>query len=109
MIAVATPSRFKSKEVAYPDTIVKPVINAIGATTPPAEIAPASHGRSFFSNGGAFDEAFTETTFLTVVNKKRPMKAPKYRKPAKATGGTSVTNNFAIVGLMPKSAAESIR
>ncbi len=100
MSAVAAPSRLVRSEPAKPDTVVSPLIMRIGARTPPARMAPASHGASFRSSGADGREG---RMTLTIV---RPMNAPTYSKPASATGSRSSSSTFATGGLMPNRAVE---
>ena len=51
--AVATPSRLSSKEAEKPEVLASPAIKLIGPRTPPAIVAAASQGKSFFLRDAA--------------------------------------------------------
>jgi hypothetical protein len=63
-------------EVENPEIPVRPVINAIGVTTPPEKIAPASYGTSLFLSEDAFATSFEEASFLKELNRESSEKAP---------------------------------
>jgi hypothetical protein len=46
MIAVKTPSRLRSNDVAKPDMRLNPIMRQIGAIIPPDSVAPKSQGTS---------------------------------------------------------------
>ena len=65
IMAVASPSKLSNNEAEKPETKVNPTIILIGPSIPPVITAPASHGKSFLSNGAAFLSGSVALFFLT--------------------------------------------
>src|SRR6516165_6654018 len=98
--AVSTASRFSSSEASAALVRVRPYISRTGPTTPPAMIAPRSHGRSAFERlAGSKPASRIKRTI------QRPIPLPAYSSPATSTGGSAPTSAFAKGVLAPNSSA----
>ena len=101
--AVKTPSRLRSRDAAEAGVVRRPDMRRIGPRTPPATIAPASHGTS-----ARVSRASATETGIASQAAKRPSPDPAYRSPARSSGGVSPTRTFAQGVLRPKRSAEPI-
>src|SRR5947207_3437836 len=98
--AVNTPSRFSSSDADAAGVERSPAISNTGASTPPNRIAPASHGLSR-------RESDPRSPRRTRPNRPRPAPDPRYRSPARKTGGSSPTRRLAKGVLAPKRVADA--
>ncbi len=91
--AVATPSKFKSKDAVEAGVIRKLNINKIGAITPPDNIAPISHGKSFLERGASSCSRFAMRR-SNLWKTHKPIPLPVYKKAASGIGSISPKRSF---------------
>jgi len=106
MAAVATVSRFNSREAALAGVVIRPSKSKTGPSTPPAKKPPASQGRSFRETGVSFSP--TPEADRTPRMAASPTPDPRYNRPATSTGSADEIASFAKGVLAPKSNAAAI-
>jgi len=106
MTAVATASRFSSRDAALAGVVISPSRRKIGPATPPVRMAPASQGASLRETG---------VSFCLIPHKNRiarraasPNPEPRYKRPATSTGSAAEMASLAKGVLAPKSNAAAI-
>lgn len=105
--AVATPSKFKSKDAVEAGVIRKLNINKMGAITPPDNMAPTSQRISFFEREASSCSRFAmRRSNLWKIHKPAPL--PIYKNAASGIGSISLKRSFERGALTPNSTADSI-
>ena len=106
MTAVATASRFSSRDAALAGVVIRPSRRKIGPTTPPVRMAPASQGTSSREMGVSFCPIPDDNRIARRTASPKP--EPRYRSPAISTGSAAEMASLAKGVLAPKSNAAAI-
>ncbi len=99
---VDTHSKFSKSDAVAAGVLVSPTISRIGAATPPASTAPASHGRSARARGLPLCTSASPRINLKINS---PTPLPKYKSAARSTGSTWPNKTLESGALAPKSMA----
>jgi len=97
---VATPSKFKRRDAVAAGAWRRLIMSIIGAITPPARIAPTSHGQSDRARRASFCSSCT--VFSINFTHSKPNPEPRYSNAANNTGEISPNNNLESGALAPK-------